>query len=115
MKPDRWLAGRQHRGDQAPRPRVRPQPQQLVTVRNLSLFENVDYLGSYAAGINLTGNGNTVVRNMIRRTGRSGINVDSHFLVDDRMGASLIANDDGSTTPGSVSTPAGSTCAAGWT
>jgi hypothetical protein len=42
-------------------------------------IHDVDYLGTYAAGVNV-GGAHQVVNNTIRRTGRSGINVGRHLV-----------------------------------
>ncbi|MFF5083421.1 carbohydrate-binding protein [Actinoplanes sp. NPDC000266] len=45
------------------------------TVTNTTIT-NADYMGSYAAGVNVIGDRHRVVGNTVRTTGRSGINID---------------------------------------
>jgi hypothetical protein len=44
-----------------------------------NFIHDVDYLGTYAAGVNV-GGPNRIVNNTIRRTGRSGVNVGTHLV-----------------------------------
>ncbi|SEG95170.1 Right handed beta helix region [Actinacidiphila yanglinensis] len=45
-----------------------------------TVIHDVDAMGTYTAGVNIAGNSETVTRNTIYRTGRSGILVDWHAL-----------------------------------
>jgi hypothetical protein len=56
-------------------------------------IHDVDYMGSYAAGVNVVGNGHHVTRNTIHRVGRSGVNIDWAY-VDDAMTNVHIAGND---------------------
>jgi len=62
------------------------------TVAN-NLITETDYLGSYAAGINLLGTGNTVVSNTISGSGRSSINIDNKVAGYDASGHRIAYND----------------------
>lgn len=48
-----------------------------------SVIHDVDAMGTYTAGVNVEGDGQTVAHNTIYRTGRSGILIDWHELTPD--------------------------------
>lgn len=62
------------------------------TVTNTTVT-NADYLGSYAAGVNLTGSGHRVVGNTVATTGRSGVNIDDKVAGATAAGHEIAHND----------------------
>lgn len=62
------------------------------TVTNTSIM-NVDYLGSYAAGINLLGANHTITHNTVSSTGRSSINIDHKVAGSTHSGTTIAYND----------------------
>lgn len=57
-------------------------------------ISDVDYHGSYASGVSVLNDRNTVVRNTISRAGRAGIGMDWHLIDDDALSGVTIANND---------------------
>jgi hypothetical protein len=62
------------------------------TVTNNEIL-NVDYLGSYAAGIDLLGSDQTITHNTVEGSGRSDINIDSKVAGTTIAGDSIEYND----------------------
>ncbi|MCO8277769.1 carbohydrate-binding protein [Actinoplanes sp. TRM 88003] len=56
-------------------------------------LSNIDYMGSYAAGINIIGSGHKVLRNTVTTTGRSGINIDDKVAGAKAPGHEIAYND----------------------
>ncbi|MFZ4895416.1 carbohydrate-binding protein [Plantibacter sp. Mn2098] len=62
------------------------------TVTN-NTITNADYLGSYAAGINLLGADHQITHNTVFRTGRSSINIDNKVAGTTASGMTIAHND----------------------
>jgi hypothetical protein len=71
----------------------------VVTGERNSVLDNLitdtDYMGSYAAGINLLGTAQTITHNTIVGTGRSSINIDNKVAGTDASGHRIAYNDMG--------------------
>ncbi|REE99892.1 right-handed parallel beta-helix repeat-containing protein [Thermomonospora umbrina] len=68
----------------------------LLGSQNTAWFNtirDVDYMGTYAAGVEVGGDRHTIVRNEIQRTGRSGVNISWHVLEPDAVAADIGYND----------------------